>query len=185
MVLECGSHRRRREPRPNDWRDDARGPRLRAPGAVEDLVVERLPTPQPSAGEALVRVHAAAITRDELTWPADRLPAIPSYELSGVVAATAADVGDVSIGEAVYALLDFGRDGAAADYAIAEAELLAAKPWTLGHVESAAVPLPALSAWQGLFDHGGLAAGERVLIHGAAGGVASSPSNLPITTAPS
>ena len=63
--------------------------------------------------------------------------------------------------------MDFERDGAAADYAIANAGLLAAKPRTVGYVESAAVPLPALSAWQALFDHGRLAAGERVLIHGA------------------
>jgi NADPH:quinone reductase-like Zn-dependent oxidoreductase len=133
------------------------------------LVHERVETPRRGPGEALVRVHAAAITRDELEWPAERLPAIPSYELSGVVVA-----GDgVPPGEEVYALADFERDGAAAEYAVVAAGLLAPKPRTLGHVESAAIPLAALSAWQGLFDHGGLIAGERVLIHGAAGGVGS------------
>ena len=74
-------------------------------------------------------------------------------------------------GAEVFALADFERDGVAADYAIVPAELLAPKPGALSHVEAAAVPLPALSAWQALFDHGGLAAGQRVLIHGAAGGV--------------
>ena len=127
----------------------------------------------PGAGprEALVRVHAAAITRDELEWPLDRLPAIPSYELSGVVAALGPVVGDVAVGDAVYALTAFDRDGVAAEYAAVPAALLAPKPRRLDHVESAAVPLAALSAWQGLFEHGGLEAGERVLIHGATGGV--------------
>ena len=71
----------------------------------------------------------------------------------------------------VWALADFDRDGAAAEYAVVRAAILAPKPRTVDHVESAAVPLSALSAWQGLFDHGGLEAGQRVLIHGAAGGV--------------
>ena len=147
--------------------------RLHAPGDPDRLVAEELPTPRPGAGEALVRVHAAAITRDELDWPADRLPAIPSYELSGVVAALGPGAGGVSVGEAVYALAGFDRDGAAADYTVTPAALLAPKPRTLDHVASAAVPLAGLSAWQGLFDHGELAAGQRVVIHGAAGGVGS------------
>ena len=145
--------------------------RLHAPGGLGGLVYEQLETPRPRAGEALVRVHAAAITRDELDWPVDRLPAIPSYEFSGVVVAVAPDVDEVTIGAPVYALGGFDRDGAAADYTITPAELLAPKPRTLGHVASAAIPLAALSAWQGLFDHGHLAEGQRVLVHGAAGGV--------------
>jgi NADPH:quinone reductase-like Zn-dependent oxidoreductase len=144
--------------------------RLHSPG-LEGLMPERMEAPRPDAGEALVRVHAAAITRDELDWPVDRLPAIPSYELSGVVAAVAPDVRSVAIGEPVYALTPFDRDGAAADYVAVPAELLAPKPATIDHVASAAIPLAALSAWQGLFDHGRLEEGERVLIHGAAGGV--------------
>jgi NADPH:quinone reductase-like Zn-dependent oxidoreductase len=148
-----------------------RAVRLRAPGDPAGLVLEELQTPRPGAGEALVRVHAAAITRDELDWPADRLPAIPSYEFSGVVAAVGPGVGRVRVGEAVYALGDFGRDGAAADYTLVDAGLLAPKPRTLDHLQSAAIPLAGLSAWQGLFEHGRLAAGQRVLIHGAAGGV--------------
>ena len=147
--------------------------RLHAAGDLTRLVDERVGTPSPGSGEVLVRVHAAAITRDELDWPADRLPAIPSYELSGVVAAAAPDVETPAVGDAVYALADFERDGAAAEYALVPAGLLAPKPRTLGHVESAATPLAALSAWQGLFDHGKLTSGERVLVHGAAGGVGS------------
>jgi NADPH:quinone reductase-like Zn-dependent oxidoreductase len=137
------------------------------------LVDERVETPVPGPGEALVRVHAAAITRDELEWPVDRLPAIPSYELSGVVAALGEDVDGLAVGDAVFALADFGRDGAAAEYAVLPKDLLAAKPQSVGHVESAALPLAGLSAWQGLYDHGRLVAGERVLVHGAAGGVGS------------
>ena len=132
------------------------------------LVDERVEIPQPGAGEALVRVHAAAITRDELEWPADRLPAIPSYEFSGVIVTA-----DEGVGEEVYALADFERDGAAAEYTVIRTDLLAPKPQTLTHLESAAIPLAGLSAWQALFEHGGLAPGERVLVHGAAGGVGS------------
>jgi NADPH:quinone reductase-like Zn-dependent oxidoreductase len=145
--------------------------RLSGPGDPAKLAYERIPTPQPGRGEVLVRVHAAAITRDELEWPEDRLPAIPSYEFSGTVAATGPEVGRVHVGEEVYALSPFDRDGAAADYALVPEGVLAGKPATLDHLESAALPLAGLSAWQGLFDHGKLAAGERVLIHGGAGGV--------------
>jgi NADPH:quinone reductase-like Zn-dependent oxidoreductase len=147
--------------------------RLHSPGGLSRLVAESVDTPSPGSGEALVRVRAAAITRDELDWPADRLPATPSYELSGVVAAVGPGVDDLPVGNPVYALADFERDGAAAEYAVVDAELLAPKPQALSHVESAAFPLAALSAWQGLFDHGKLAPGERVLVHGAAGGVGS------------
>ena len=147
--------------------------RLRAPGGAAQLVYERIETPQPGRGEVLVRVYAAAITRGELEWPVDRLPAIPSYEFSGAIAAIGSGVRDVEIGEPAYALGSFNRDGAAADYAVVPQELLVSKPRTLGHIESAALPLAALTAWQGLFDHGYLKADQRVLIHGAAGGVGS------------
>lgn len=132
--------------------------RLHAPG--EPVAIDTIPIPEPGPGEALVRVHAAAITRDELDWPTDRLPAIPSYELSGTID-----------GNEVWALTAFDRDGVAAEYAVVAADLLAPKPSSIDHVEAAAIPLPALSAWQALFDHGQLREGERVLIHGAAGGV--------------
>jgi NADPH:quinone reductase-like Zn-dependent oxidoreductase len=145
--------------------------RLHAPGGLGDLVVERIETPHPHDGEALVRVHAAAITKGELEWPEDRLPAIPSYELSGTVVAVASGIDSVAIGDDVYALTAFDRDGVAAEYAVVPAEILAPKPRSLDHVGSAAVPLAALSARQGLFDHGRLEAGQRTLITGAAGGV--------------
>jgi NADPH:quinone reductase-like Zn-dependent oxidoreductase len=83
--------------------------RLHTPDGPAGLVVEELDTPAPGAGEVLVRVHAAAITRDELDWPVDRLPATPSYELSGVVAALGADTDSLAIGQAVYALVGFDR----------------------------------------------------------------------------
>src|SRR5205809_8126912 len=110
----------------------------------EGLVVEELDAPRPSAGEALVRVHAAAITRDELTWPVDRLPAIPSYELSGVVAGVAPDVREVAEGDEVFGLTPFDRDGVAAEYAVVPAAVLAPKPRTLTHVESAALTMTGL-----------------------------------------
>src|SRR5262249_49879723 len=110
-------------------------------------------------------------TRGELEWPTDRLPATPSYELSGVVEELGADVDEVAAGDAVFALTPFDRDGAAAELAVVPAAVLAPKPRTIGHVESAALPLAALSAWQGLFDHGRLEAGERVLVVGSTGGV--------------
>src|SRR6185437_10920319 len=128
----------------------------------DGLEVEEIETPSPNPGEVLVRVHAAAITRDELEWPVDRLPAIPSYELSGVV---------VDSGEEVYALTPFDRDGVAAEYAAVPAAVLAPKPSRLSHVEAAALPMPGLTAWQALFVHGRLSRGERVLITGASGGV--------------
>jgi NADPH:quinone reductase-like Zn-dependent oxidoreductase len=143
--------------------------RLHTPG-LEGLTVDEIERPQAKPGEAVVEVHAAAITRDELEWPVDRLPAIPSYELSGVVAAVA-DVQGVAAGDEVFALTPFDRDGVAAEYAVVPASVLAPKPSTLDHVATAAIPLAALSAWQGLFDHGRLEAGERVIISGAAGGV--------------
>src|SRR3954464_6743155 len=149
-----------------------RAVRLLAPGGPGQLAIDDIDRPRPGRGEALVRVHAAAITRDELQWPVDRLPAIPSYELSGVVEEVGAAVTGVAAGDEVFALIPSDQhDGVAADYTALPAELLVAKPRALGHAESAALPLPALTAWQALFDHGRLSADERVLIHGGAGGV--------------
>jgi NADPH:quinone reductase-like Zn-dependent oxidoreductase len=144
--------------------------RQHPPGGPASLAYEEVETPKPGPGEALILVYAAAITRDELAWASDRLPAIPSYELSGVVASVGPDA-DVAVGDEVYALADFDRDGAAAEYAVVRAELLAPRPRSLDHVESAAIPLAGLSAWQGLFLQGELEEGQRVLIHGATGGV--------------
>jgi NADPH:quinone reductase-like Zn-dependent oxidoreductase len=127
----------------------------------DGLRLEELPRPTPGRDEVLVRVRAAAITRDELTWPTDRLPAIPSHELSGVT----------EDGDEVYALTPFDRDGVLAEYAVVPEAVLASKPRSLSHVEAAAVPMGGLSAWQGLVVHGGLRAGERVCVTGADGGV--------------
>jgi len=140
---------------------------------------EDAPKPIPGAGDALVRVHACAITPTELSWGTtyttrdgvDRLPTIPGHELSGVVEAVSQDVSTPRVGDAVYALTDFWRDGAAADYVVVRARDLAPKPKTLSHTQAAAVPLSALTAWQALFDHAGLVKGQRVLIHAASGGV--------------
>jgi NADPH:quinone reductase-like Zn-dependent oxidoreductase len=128
----------------------------------DGLKVEEIETPSPGPGEVLVRVQAAAITRSELEWPSDRLPAIPSYELSGVV---------VGSDEEVYALTPFDRDGVAAEYAVVPADVLSPKPVRLSHVEAAALPMGGLTAWQALFVHGRLTPGERVLVTGASGGV--------------
>lgn len=143
------------------------------PGGVENLIYDDIATPGVKGGQVLVRVRAAAITRDELSWPADRLPATPSYELSGTIAAVGPGVAGWEVGQEVFAMTDFDRDGVAADYAVVAAAELAAKPGSLDHAAAAAIPLPGLSAMQGLFDHGGLTKNQRVLIHGGAGGVGS------------
>jgi NADPH:quinone reductase-like Zn-dependent oxidoreductase len=155
--------------------------RLYGQGGPEQLVYEDAPEPELGAGDALIRVHATGITPTELTWAdtyrhcdgSERLPAIPGHEPSGVVERVADGVSDVSIGDEVYALTAFCRDGAAAEYVAVRAADLAPKPKTLDHTQAAAVPLSALTAWQAFFDHAQLAPGQRVLIHGAAGGVGS------------
>jgi NADPH:quinone reductase-like Zn-dependent oxidoreductase len=129
---------------------------------ADGLRLEEVDRPILGEGEVLVRVHAAAITRDELEWPVDRLPAVPSYELSGVA---------VDTDEEVFALTPFDRDGVAAEYASVPSAVLAPKPTRMTHVEAAALPMGGLSAWQGLFVHGRLQAEERVLVTGASGGV--------------
>jgi NADPH:quinone reductase-like Zn-dependent oxidoreductase len=148
-----------------------RAVRLHPPGGIDALFVDETEVPKPGPGEALVRVYAAAITRDELDWATDRLPAIVSYELSGVVEEVGADVGDLAIGNDVFALTPFDRDGVAAEHAVVPAVLLAPKPRGLSHLESAALPLAGLTSWQGLFVHGELQPNQRILILGAAGGV--------------
>src|SRR5512133_3924800 len=116
--------------------------RLYSPGGIEDLRLEEMVAACYRPGQALVRVHAAAITRGELEWPIDRLPAIPSYELSGVVVE---DTDGFVAGDDVIALMPFDRDGAAAEYALVPAEALGPKPRSLSHVEAAALPMPGLS----------------------------------------
>jgi NADPH:quinone reductase-like Zn-dependent oxidoreductase len=153
--------------------------RLHRQGGPEQLVYEDAPKPELGAGDALIRVHATGITPAELTWEetyrncdgSERLPAIPGHEVSGVVESMAVGVGDGMMGDEVYALTSFCRDGGAAEYVAVRAVDLAPKPKTLDHAQAAAVPLSALTVWQAFFDHARLASGQRVLIHGAAGGV--------------
>jgi NADPH:quinone reductase-like Zn-dependent oxidoreductase len=153
--------------------------RIHEPDGPERLVFETVPTPAPGTGDVLVEVHAASFTPGELTWAStfvdrsghDRRPVIPCHEVSGVVVALGWGAAGLSIGEEVYGLTDWYRDGAAAGYIAVEARNLAPRPRTLGHVEAATLPLAGLTALQALFDHGGLVAGQSVLIHGAGGGV--------------
>jgi NADPH:quinone reductase-like Zn-dependent oxidoreductase len=148
-------------------------------GGPEKLIYEQAPVPVPAPGEALVEVHAAGITFAELTWDAtwlgdggvDRTPTVPSHEVSGVVAALGPDVTGVEVGNEVYGLIPFDRDGAAAQYVCVPAAILAAKPVSISHTAAAAVPLAALTAWQALTDRVQLHRGERVLVQGGAGGV--------------
>lgn len=148
-------------------------------GGPDHLVYEDAPKPHPGPGEVLVRVYAAGIIRTELAWSENyqtrsgsvRELAIPGHDLSGVVEEIGPGVTTITRGSMVYALTAFGRDGAEADYTIALPSELAPKPRSLDHVQAAAVPLSALTAWQALFDHAGLLAGQTILIHGAAGGV--------------
>jgi NADPH:quinone reductase-like Zn-dependent oxidoreductase len=127
----------------------------------------------------MVRVHAASFTPTEMSWSEtwvdragkDRRPVVPGHEVSGVVTALGYGTTGAAVGDAVYGISDWYRDGAAAEYLAVEARNLAPKPETLSHREAAAVPMAGLTATQALFDHGRLAAGQTVLILGAGGGV--------------
>jgi len=138
-----------------------------------------VPVPAPRDGEVLIRVHAAGVTPTELLWSpttqnkdgSPRNRAIPGHEFSGVVAALGKDIKDFSIGDEVFGMNDWFVDGATADYCTAPATSLAHKPKFLTHAEAAAVPIGALTAWQGLNDHAKLQAWERILVHGGAGAV--------------
>jgi len=138
-----------------------------------------VPQPKPGAGEVLIRVRAAGVTPSELIWyptmhtkdGAARANAIPAHEFSGVVAEVGSDVPDFQVGQEIYGMNDWFADGALAEYCVAKPSEIAPKPTKLSHIESAAVPIAALTAWQGLIDRAHLQAGQRVLIHGASGGV--------------
>lgn len=153
--------------------------RIHERGGAELLVYEKAPRPFVGIGDVLLRVGGASLTPTELGWPStwvdhagrDRRPVIPAHEVSGVVEALGYGTTGFAIGDAVYGLTDWYRDGAAAEYVAVAAAGLAPKPKSLGHVEAASVPLAGLTAWQALFDHGHLAAGQTVLVHGAGGGV--------------
>jgi NADPH:quinone reductase-like Zn-dependent oxidoreductase len=133
-----------------------------------------------SQREQTVKVHATAITPTELQWfPTFKTPGgeprpfpiVLSHEFSGVIADLGSGVGDFEIGDAVYGMNDWFANGALAGFCVASASAVALKPRVLDHAQAAVVPISALTAWQGLFDRGGLESGQRVLIHGGSGGV--------------
>ena len=136
--------------------------------------------PKPMFCEVLVKVAACGITHNELDWPIwtcraghQRTSVIPGHEVSGVVAALGFGTAGLAVGDEVFGLTDQLRDGAAAEYVAVEARNVAHKPQTVDHVHAAAVPRAGLTAWQALFDHGKLAKGQTVVIHGAGGAVGS------------
>jgi NADPH:quinone reductase-like Zn-dependent oxidoreductase len=146
-------------------------------GGPEVLRFEDAPTPEPGPGEVLVRVHAAGVN------PADRqiraglrfrlekpFTFVPGLEVSGIVETRGAEVTTLAVGDDVYGMLTT-LGGGYAEYVVAAADHLAHKPASLDHVHAAALPVAALTAWDALFDVGGLVAGQKLLIHAAAGGV--------------
>ncbi|MGW5714771.1 NADP-dependent oxidoreductase [Amycolatopsis sp. NPDC003865] len=145
------------------------------------LALAELPYPHAAENDVVVRVHAAGFTPGELTWPAtwtdraghDRAPSVPGHELSGVVAELGYGTTGLTVGQRVFGFADWARDGSLAEYTAVEARNLAPLPADLDHAVAAALPISGLTAWQGLFDHAGLTAGQTVLVHGAAGGVGS------------
>lgn len=147
----------------------------------EGLTLEEAPYPHASENDVIVRVHAAGFTPGELDWPGTwtdraghaRTPSIPGHEVSGVVAELGFGTTGVTVGQRVFGLTDWTRDGALAEYVAVEARNLAPLPASIDHTRAVALPVSGLTAWQGLFEHGRLETGQSVLIHGAAGGVGS------------
>ena len=147
-------------------------------GGPEVLKLEDLPDPQPQAGEVLIEIRAASVNPvdykiREGKYPAvkqDQLPVVLGRDVAGAITALGAEVSGFKEGDEVYAMLPPDRGGYAEKVA-AIATAVARKPASLDLIWAASVPLAALTAWQGLFDHGGLHGGQSVLIHGAAGGV--------------
>jgi NADPH:quinone reductase-like Zn-dependent oxidoreductase len=149
-----------------------------ADGAAH-LIAAEVPQPKLSASDVLIRVHAAGVTPTELGWEPttqtkDGVPrpnAIPAHEFSGVVAEIGSDVRDFHPGQEIYGMNDWYVDGGLAEFCVTQPASIAPKPSKLSHVEAATVPIGALTALQGLIDRAHLKAGQRVLIHGASGGV--------------
>ena len=150
-------------------------------GGPEVLRHEDAPQPEPAAGEVLVRVHAAAVNpidwkvragylKSMIRYP---LPMIPGWDFSGVVEAAGNGVTEWKKGDEVYGRPDLGRDGAYGEYIAVRAPEIANKPKSLDHIHAAAIPLAGLTAWQAIFNVGGLSAGQKILIHAASGGVGS------------
>ena len=159
--------------------------RIHEPTGISGLVYEEAPDPTLVFGDVLVKVAACGITHNELDYPIwtcraghQRTSIIPGAEVSGVIAALGLGTAGVAVGEEVLGLTDQLRDGTAAEYVAVEARNLAPKPRTADHVHAAAVPRAGLTAWQALFDHGRLANGQTVVIHGAGGAVGSTAVQL-------
>src|SRR5256884_3452379 len=166
----------------------------KAAGTAGMKLVER-PEPQGAAlaslsganyGDVVVEVHASGFTGNELEWPStwidrlgrDRTPSIPGHELAGVVTALGYGATGLSVGQRVFGLTDWTRDGTLAEYVVVEARNLAPLPGHVDFTVGASVAMTGLTAWQGLFDHGHLRAGQSVLVHGAAGAVGSMATQL-------
>jgi NADPH:quinone reductase-like Zn-dependent oxidoreductase len=145
------------------------------------LSLTEVPYPHAAENDVVVRVHAAGFTPGELDWPGtwsdragrDRTPSVPGHEVSGVVAELGYGTTGLTVGQRVFGLTDWTRDGALAEYAAVEARNLAPLPVGVDHTVAAATVISGLTAWQALFVHARIAAGQTVLVHGAAGGVGS------------
>ncbi len=156
-----------------------------AAGTAGMTLVER-PEPEPATNDVVVQVHGSGFTSGELTWPStwtDRLgrartPSIPGQELAGVVTALGYGTTGLSVGQRVFGLTDSYRGGGLAEYVAIEARNLAPLPGDVDFTVGASLPMPGLTAWQGLFDHGRLQAGQNILVHGAAGAVGSMVTQL-------
>ncbi len=154
--------------------------RDRAAG-VGGLSLADLPYPHAAENDVIVRVHAAGFTPGELDWSStwvdragrDRTPSVPGHELSGVVVELGYGTTGLTVGQRVFGLSDWTRNGSLAEYTAVEARNLAPLPADIDHTIAAALPISGLTAWQGLADHARLTTGQTVLIHGAAGGVGS------------
>jgi len=154
--------------------------RDRAAG-VDGLALAGVPYPHAAENDVIVRVHAAGFTPGELDWPGtwtdragrDRTPTIPGHEVSGVVVELGYGTTGLTVGQRVFGVTDWCRNGTLAEFVAVEARNLAPLSAGVDHTTAVALPISALTAWQGLFTHGHLGAGQTVLIHGAAGGVGS------------
>ena len=148
---------------------------------VGGLSLTDMPYPNAAENDVIVQVHAGGFTPGELDWPStwadragrDRTPSVPGHELSGVVVELGYGTTGLTVGQRVFGLTDWTRNGSLAEYTAVEARNLAPLPADVDHIVAAALPISGLSAWQGLIDHARLTTGQTVLVHGAAGGVGS------------
>jgi NADPH:quinone reductase-like Zn-dependent oxidoreductase len=156
-----------------------------AEGMAGMKLAER-PEPQAAINDVVVQVHASGFVGTELAWPStwtdrlgrDRTPSIPGHELAGVVTALGYGTTGLSVGQRVFGLADWYRDGSLAEYLAIEARNLAPLPGDVDFTVGASLPISSLTAWQGLFEHGRLRAGQSVIAHGAAGAVGSMVTQL-------